>query len=63
MTEYESEDTPEGAQALVAGVPDVTTREKLEAAFLKPLRGSCAPCDTGLFDECARNQLDLLDLL
>lgn len=63
MPDFETDDTPEGPQTLVPGVHAVTTSEKLETALSRPLRGSSAPCDTGLFDTAARNQLDLLDLM
>lgn len=59
----DTEETPEGVQALVPGVQPVTTREKLEQAMLKPLRGSQVACDVGLFDESERRQLDMLDLM
>lgn len=64
----QSEDTPEGRQALVPGVAPVTLRERLDVMARKPMtpkRGPILqkPCDIGLFDEAARNQLDLIDRL
>ena len=64
----QTEITPEGVQALVPGVAPVTLRERLEVMARKPMtpkRGPTLqkPCDIGLFDEAARNQLDLIDAL
>jgi len=64
----QTEETPEGPQALVPGVAPVTLRERLEVMARQPLRGKRGPvlqkpCDIGLFDEDARNQLDLIDQL
>ena len=59
----ETEPTPEGAQMLIGGVRPVTVRDRLAlraAAPMKPAKPQ-QPCDLGLFDESARNQLDLLD--
>lgn len=58
---FESERTEAGEQSLVPGVRPVGTRERLErlmAAPMMPLRPQRPP-DFGLFDEAARNQLDL----
>lgn len=60
---FETEETPEGTQTLVPGVKQTTEREKLEKRMSGPLRGSSAPCDRGLFDDGARAQLDMLDLI
>jgi len=66
---FETETTPEGAQTLVPGVRPVTLRERLEARMAAPMapkrnpNARQKPLDIGLFDEAARNQLDLLDLL
>ena len=62
------EDTPEGVQALVPGVAPITLRERLAVMARSPMapkRGPILqkPCDIGLFDEAARNQLDLIDAL
>jgi len=58
---FETELTPIGEQMLVPGVKPVSARARLQvlaAAPLVPLRLQ-KPCDLGLFDEVARNQLDL----
>jgi hypothetical protein len=58
---FESERTEAGEQTLVPGVRPVGTRERLErlmAAPMMPLRTQ-RPLDFGLFDEAARDQLDL----
>jgi hypothetical protein len=56
-----SEATPVGEQTLVPGVAPVSRRERLLAAMAGPLLPRCPqkPCNIGLFDEDARNQLDL----
>ena len=64
----QTEITPEGVQALVPGVAPVTLHERLDVLASKPMtpkRGPILqkPCDIGLFDEAARNQLDLIDAL
>jgi len=64
-----TEATPEGEQTLVPGVRPVTLRDRLEARMAAPMapkRNPYArqkPLDIGLFDEAARNQLDLMDLI
>ncbi|MBS9720035.1 hypothetical protein JYU29_04950 [Tianweitania sp. BSSL-BM11] len=59
-----SESTPAGEQTLIDGVAPVSTRERLEAEGAKPMRGgeSALP-DGGLFDDTARNQLDIWDAI
>ena len=55
------EATPIGPQTLVPGVAAITPRDRLEwraAAPLEPKKPQ-RPCDLGLFDTNARNQLDL----
>lgn len=55
-----SEGTDAGEQALVGGVEPVTVRDRLRclaAARLLPRRAQ-KPCNLGLFDTDARNQLD-----
>jgi len=64
----QTEITPEGVQALVPGVAPVSLRERLDVMARKPMapkRGPILqkPCDIGLFNEDARNQLDLIDQL
>jgi hypothetical protein len=56
-----TETTEQGEQMLVPGVPQVTLRERLERLLGAPLRPSKPqkPLNIGLFDEDARNQLDL----
>lgn len=60
--------TEAGEQRLIAGVAPVTLRQKLEVlagSAGSVRRGQCTqkPCDLGLFDETARAQTDLVDLL
>lgn len=60
--------TEAGAQRLIKGVDLVILRQKLEAlagAAGSVRRVQCAqkPCNFGLFDETARGQTDLVDLL
>lgn len=60
---FETEDTPEGPQTLIPGVQAVTTRERLQQCQERPLSGGSEPCNGGLFDDSARRQLDMLDLM
>ncbi|MEL7279323.1 MAG: hypothetical protein AAGK79_03145 [Pseudomonadota bacterium] len=57
------EQTHLGPQYVMDGYSPVTLRERLEAMGNAPLtpKRLCVqkPCDVGLFDETARNQLDL----
>ncbi|TGT57761.1 hypothetical protein EN813_037740 [Mesorhizobium sp. M00.F.Ca.ET.170.01.1.1] len=57
----QSEPTLEGEQALVPGVRPITTRDRLALLVDAPRRPRAAqkPLDIGLFDDAARNQLDL----
>ena len=58
---FETEPTAIGEQSLIPGVRPVSIRARLEALAAHPLvslRGQ-QPCNLGLFDEDARNQLDL----
>lgn len=59
--QFESELTSIGEQMLVPGVSTVSVRERLQAlAAVPPVSLKLQkPCDLGLFDEMARNQLDL----
>ena len=66
MTEHptppvETETTEQGEQLLVPGICPVTQRERLALLMAAPLapRREQKPLDIGLFDENARNQLDL----
>lgn len=58
---FETEPTPIGEQTLVPGVWRVSIYERLMVLAAKPLipKKSQKPCDLGLFDETARNQLDM----
>ena len=58
---FETEPTPIGEQTLIAGVRRVSIYERLMVLAAQPLgpKKSQKPCDLGLFDEVARNQLDL----
>lgn len=55
------EATPIGAQSLVPGVAPIRLADRLAARAAAPLepRRPQRPCDCGLFDLAARNQLDL----
>lgn len=66
MTEHpsppvETETTEQGEQLLVPGIRPVTQVERLTFLMAAPLapRRQQKPLDIGLFDENARNQLDL----
>jgi hypothetical protein len=56
-----TERTDQGDQVLVPGVAPVTLRDRLERLLGAPLRPSKPqkPINIGLFDDDARNQLDL----
>jgi len=56
-----TEPTEQGDQMLVEGVVPITLRDRLTLRALAPLsaRVPQKPCDSGLFDLAARNQLDL----
>ena len=58
---FETEPTPIGEQTLIPGVRPVSIYERLMVLAAQPLgpKKSQKPCDLGLFDEVARNQLDL----
>ena len=55
------EPTDQGEQMLVAGIAPITARDRLALRLAAPLtpRAPQKPCDLGLFDEAARNQLSL----
>jgi hypothetical protein len=59
--ESQTEATPLGEQMLVPGIAPVTTRQRIEARMSSPLmpRKPQKPLDIGLFDDMARNQLNL----
>ena len=56
-----TETTEQGEQTLVPGVAPITLRQRLASLFAAPLapRKPQRPMNIGLFDEDARNQLDL----
>lgn len=58
---FETEPTPTGEQTLIPGVRPVSIYERLMVLAAQPLgpKKSQKPCDLGLFDEVARNQLDM----
>ena len=58
---FETEPTPIGDQTLIPGVRRVSIYERLMVLAAQPLgpKKLQKPCDLGLFDEAARNQLDL----
>ncbi|WP_298307313.1 hypothetical protein [uncultured Erythrobacter sp.] len=66
---FETEATEAGEQALAPGLRPITLADRLAlraAAPLAPRRNPNAeqkPCDLGLFDQVARDQLDLIDAI
>ena len=58
---FETEPTTLGEQTLVPGVRRVSIYERLMVLATQPLlsKKPQRSCDLGLFDEAARNQLDL----
>jgi hypothetical protein len=56
-----SEMTPLGEQILIAGVRPITLRDRLQQRLHTPLQPRCRqkPLNVGLWDEDARNQLEL----
>lgn len=60
---YQTEATEQGEQALVSGVAPITARDRLQLLADAPLapRKAQKPINIGLFDEDARNQLDMFD--
>jgi hypothetical protein len=58
---FETEATALGPQILVPGVRPVSIKARLEALAAHPLASMKMqkPCDIGLFDDVARNQMDL----
>ncbi len=65
----ETETTEQGEQLLVCGVRPITLRDRLAVRAGQPLAPKRnphviqKPCDHGLFDDVARSQLDMLDLI
>ena len=62
---FATEATAIGVQTLVPGVAPITLADRLAARAAAPLepRRPQRPCDLGLFDLNARNQLDLFSQL
>ena len=58
---FETEPTPIGEQTLIPGVRRVSVYERLMVLAAQPLlpKKPQQSCDLGLFDEVARNQMDL----
>jgi hypothetical protein len=58
---FETEATALGPQTLVPGVRPVSMKARLEALAAHPLEPKRLqkPCDIGLFDDVARNLMDL----
>ena len=58
---FETEATSLVQQVLVPGVRPVSMKARLEVLAAHPLTSDRLqkPCDLGLFDEVARNQMDL----
>lgn len=58
---FETKATPLGPQTLVPGVRPVSMKARLEALAAHPLCSDRLqkPCDIGLFDDVARNQMDM----
>ena len=58
---FETEATVLGPQSLVPGVRPVSMKARLEALAAHPMGSNRLqkPCDLGLFDEVARNQMEL----
>jgi hypothetical protein len=57
----ETEMTPLGEQVLIVGVRPITERDRLQSRMEAPLEPRCRqkPLNVGLWDEDARNQLEL----
>ena len=58
---FETEATDQGEQELIRGVHPVSMKARLTVLAAHPLAPSKLqrPCNIGLFDEVARNQLDM----
>ena len=58
---FETEVTLLGPQTLVPGVLPVSMKARLEVLAAHPMASGRLqkPCDIGLFDDVARNQMDL----
>ena len=64
-----AETTPQGKQIVAPGVKPITLRDRLAVRAAQPIaprrnpNAPQKPCNVGLFDDAARNQLDMLDLI
>ena len=58
---FETEPSPVGEQCLISGVRPVSMKARLEVLAAHPMVSDRLqkPCNIGLFDDVARNQLDL----
>ena len=58
---FDTEATNQGQQVLVPGVRPVSMKARLEVLAAHPMASDKLqkPCNIGLFDEVARNQMDL----
>ena len=58
---FDTEATVQGQQVLVPGVRPVSMKARLEVLAAHPMASDKLqkPCNIGLFDEVARNQMDL----
>ena len=58
---FETEATNQGEQKLIHGVHPVSMKARLSVLAAHPLAPSKSqrPCNIGLFDDVARNQLDM----
>ena len=58
---FDTEATVQGQQVLVLGVRPVSMKVRLEVLAAHPLGSNRLqkPCDIGLFDDVARNQMEL----
>ena len=58
---FDTEPTVQGQQVLVLGVRPISMKARLEVLAAHPLGSDRLqkPCDIGLFDEVARNQMEL----
>ena len=58
---FDTEVTVQGQQVLVPGVRPVSMKARLEVLAAHPLGSDKLqkPCDIGLFDDVARNQMEL----
>ena len=58
---FETEATVQGEQKLILGVHPVSMKARLNVLAAHPMASTKLqkPCDLGLFDDVARNQLDM----